>query len=373
MTTRLSVTIDLNAVASNWQLLQQTLGASCECGAVVKANAYGLGMVEVAQRLSAAGCRSFFVANIQEGVSLRKALSQSAVGEAIIYVLQGVPLGDEDACVTYCLSPVLISDVMFRRWVEFVGGHGAAAPACVVKLNSGMNRLGLDTQELPYLLEAYPSFWRTHVKLLLSHMACADEPEHPLNPSQLAVFNDCVQLVRRVCPAIKMSLANSSAIFLGEPYRFDLARPGAALYGVNPTPGCENPMQPVVYLRLPVLQVRQTTAEGFAGYGAQSNLPANVNLAVVAGGYADGIFRSAFGHLFGVINGVKVPLVGRVSMDSLIFDVTGAGAVQEGAEIEILGDSIDVDVVAQAFGTIGYEILTGLGDRLRRSYIGVII
>ena len=366
MSSRLSITINLDAVADNWRQLQRRLGANRECGAVVKANAYGLGMAEVAERLAAIGCRTFFVANVDEGAYLRRHLA--AKPDVCIYVLQGVEAGGEQDCLDFRLRPVLISEAMVRRWANFTEQH--KGEPCAVKLNTGMNRLGLDADSLKRLLAEIPAFWVERVALILSHLACADEPSHVLNHHQLEGFEQALRQVRKINPAVKVSLANSSGIFLGERYCFDLARPGAALYGLNPTPERENPMRSTVRLALPILQTRDTCGQSYVGYGAEACLVGAKRLAVVAGGYADGIFRASFPKMVGRLNGVLVPLVGRVSMDTLTFDITHVEGVVEGGEIEILCEQISADAQGAIAGTIGYEVLTRLGDRVRRIYQG---
>jgi alanine racemase len=366
VSSRLSVIINLDAIADNWRYLQSRLGANRECGAVVKANAYGLGMAEVAECLAAAGCRTFFVANVNEGVFLRGRLA--AVQDANIYILQGVEEGDEQACLQYSLRPVLISADMVRRWAVFCAQR--QCESCAVKLNTGMNRLGLDVEELDGLLVESPTFWREHAGLLLSHLACADEPDHPLNYQQLENFERALMAVRKANPTIKASFANSSGIFLGQQYCFDVARPGAALYGLNPTPRLENPMRSTVRLALPILQTRITKQSSYVGYGAETCLQGGRRLAVVAGGYADGVFRAAFPKMVGSMNGVIVPLVGRVSMDTLTFDITEVPRGADGGHIEILGNQVSADAQGLAAGTIGYEVLTRLGERVRRVYKG---
>ncbi|HEY7773585.1 MAG TPA: alanine racemase [Marinagarivorans sp.] len=384
MSSRLSVTIDLAAIADNWRYLQNELGAGRECGAVVKANAYGLGLAPVARQLADAGCRTFFVANVSEGIALRDSLA--AFPDSLIYVLQGALAGDEPDFLASQLRPVLISAPMVRRWAAFAADKPTAS--CAVKVNTGMNRLGVEPAELTQLLaelsptsaavhpnresrhNAAPCFWREQVTMLVSHLACADMPEHALNSAQWLSFSQLLAEVRAVNPAIKGSFANSSGIFLGQAYGFDVARPGAALYGINPTPQLANPMRPVVYLRLPIVQVRVAEPGSYVGYGAQSHLPAQRRLAVVAGGYADGVFRAAFPALEGYLQGQRVPIVGRVSMDTITFDVTEIGDVREGDEIELLGEHVSADQQGQFAGTIGYEILTSLGARVRRIYLG---
>jgi alanine racemase len=368
----LSVTIDLEALAGNWQFLQRRVGLHRECGAVVKANAYGLGMIEVATKLAQAGCRSFFVANVDEGIALRSVLDESL---AAIYVLQGVHGGAENECMEFGLRPVLISLEMIRRWETFIATNHATDKhqPCAVKINTGMNRLGISDAELKLSLAESPTFWRRDVAMLMSHLACADQPEDPLNNLQRHAFEQALQTTLKLNPSVLGSLANSSGLFLGEAYHFNLARPGSALYGINPVPGQANPIRGLVRLALPIIQLREAPLGSRVGYGAETVLSRDSRLAAVAGGYADGIARAAFPRMFGFVKGTKVPLVGRVSMDTLVFDVTEVPHLTLGGEIEILGENISVDEHAQAAGTIGYEVLTSLGARVRRCYLGSVI
>lgn len=400
MSTHLSITVDLSAIAGNWRRLQSRLGAS-DCGAVVKANAYGLGMKEVSSALYQAGCQSFFVTNHEEAIELRECLGEVPT----IYVLQGVEKGVERLFVQHALTPVLISLPMAMRWQAFtekylVGkrfieqnfperdlperdfpkrhaaekAHAARKAKntdllCALKVNTGMNRLGVDMSELDSIIAHCPSVFSGNAPVLMSHLACADEPEHELNAVQLNNFNQVLKSVREYYPSVRASLANSSGIFLGQDFHFDLARPGAALYGLNPTPAQSNPMQSVVSLKLPILQLRQANQGAVAGYGAEKQLDRPSLLATVGGGYADGIARRAFDGLRGWVNGCKVSLAGRVSMDTLIFDVTDVANIESATAIEILGKHINADEQGLAAGTIGYEVLTRIGDRVTRQYV----
>ncbi|WP_054112770.1 alanine racemase [Marinagarivorans algicola] len=369
MSAQLSVTIDLNALAANWRVLSERLGTTT-CGAVVKANAYGLGIAPVALKLVAQGCTVFFVAHLNEGIELRTLLKAvNDIPPPIIYVLQGCEAGCEWLFVEHNLRPVIISLPMLLRWQGSV--HGDHWP-CAVKVNTGMNRLGLAYQEYADSLVRHAQWWRQVPVMLMSHLACADDPCHKLNLRQQMLFEQCVTSLKHLNPSALASFANSGGIFLGSDYHFDIARPGAALYGLNPVPGQRNRMQPVVHWGLPVLQVRHASKGEYVGYGAQTQLARDSVLAVAAGGYADGILRAAFPNIIASICGITVPLMGRVSMDSLVFDVTEVDAVAEGDEITILNQQITADLQGAAYHTVGYEVLTSMGDRVCRRYKGAV-
>ena len=387
LSARLFVSVNLPAIVENWRTLQAKVAG--ECGVVVKADAYGLGMEAVAVALFVAGCRHFFVSNLTEGVALRASLSATAEHQASaalstsasIYLLQGIEAGCERQAVQHGLTPVLISLPMALRWQQFLettiqeGENEKRAreikqlSGCAIKFNTGMNRLGLDVAELEALMTHCPLVLSMPNTLVMTHLACADEPSHSLNTHQLNAFKEIKRSIVSRYPHIKTSMANSSGIFLGESYQGDIARPGAAIYGLNPTPGAPNPMRNVLTLTLPILQLRDAPAGTFVGYGAEGQLHRNAKLAVVIGGYADGILRAAFSDLKGWVNGSIVPMAGRVSMDALIFDVTDVPNIEEAKSIEILGDHLTTDAQGIASGTIGYELLTRLGNRIQRRYI----
>lgn len=360
------LTVNLQAIVRNWQLLKQRMGGA-QCAAVVKANAYGLGMVPVARALAAAGCRTFFVATVDEALALRECLSD----EPDIIVLGGVRPGRELDLVAHRIWPSLFSADAIARWLRATVADDLSAP-CVVKLNSGMTRLGLEMSELKSLLDS-PVAQQLDVKIFMSHLACADEPSHPLNKQQLDVFQQAVNAMRDTWPAATLSFANSSGIFLGADWHHQLARPGAALYGVNPTPNLPNPMEPVVTLRLPVIQYRKLEAPADVGYSATAHCKSGQRLAVVLGGYADGLHRQLSSRGEGMIAGYRVPLVGRVSMDATIFDVSAIADAElppiGDAYIEVLNNELTVNVVASHMNTIGYEVLTSLGNRYQRHYL----
>ena len=361
------LTVDLDALAANWRLLRDRMGGSgagAACAAVVKADGYGLGAAPVARRLAAEGCTTFFVADPDEGIDLRRALP-----EAEIFVLNGLPPGAAPLFGRHRLAPCLSDPGQVRAWLEHCAEAGPLPAA--LHVDTGMTRLGLDAGDLDALdldaVNALPGL------VAMSHLACAEEPDHPLNRRQQAAF----AAIRPRFPAARASLANSSGLFLGGDYRFDLGRPGYALYGGNPTPSAgANPMRPVVRLQAPVLQVREIREHRTIGYGATAAVAPPARIATLAAGYADGYLRAISNRGAVFFDGRACPVTGRVSMDLLTVDVTEA--VQAGCDIRpgVLADLIDarhtIDDVAADAGTIGYEILTGLGSRYRRRYPGDI-
>lgn len=356
------LTIDLDAVVANYRRVRERFSGAT-LGAVVKADAYGLGAERVAPALAAAGCRVFFVAHIEEGIALRPVLPK-----AEIHVLNGLMPGSTEAYAEHRLAPVLNSLEEIEAWGKFVRNGSKQGLLCDIHLDTGMNRLGLETAAVETLSAAPQKLAGLDIAYFVSHLACADEPEHPMNREQRMRFAE----LRHRLPPAPASLANSSGIFLGPDYHFDLGRPGACLYGLNPTPGAPNPMTQVVRLQGRILQVRQIDRVGTVGYGATHRAARGGRIATVAIGYADGYLRSFSNAGYGCVGGVRVPLVGRVSMDLITLDVTDApGAlVRPGALVDIIGPGNAVDDIAAAAGTIGYEILTGLGRRYHRIYIG---
>jgi alanine racemase len=359
------LTIDLGAIAANWRLLR-TRVAPAACAAVVKADAYGLGADRVIPALRRAGCRDFFVATLDEAIAARRALEDSGpAGGVAIYVLNGLSPGAEEVFAEFALVPVLNSLGEIDAWAAFGARMGAPQPAAL-HIDTGMSRLGLPQDELERLRAAPERLSGIDCALVMSHLACADEPTHPLNDAQLRAFRAALAML----PPRPASLANSSGIFLESAYHFDLARPGAALYGVAPQPDVANPMRPVVRLEGRVLQVRALGPGASVGYGAAYRVETAVRIATVAVGYADGYFRALSQRARGHLGGVPVPLVGRVSMDLITFDVSHVpeADAHPGQMVELIGPRYTVDQVAADAGTIGYEILTALGRRYRRVY-----
>lgn len=356
------LTIDLTAIQSNWLYVSSRLRQGSECAAAVKANAYGVGAVEVTKALYAVGCRYFYVVTLHEAIELRNALP----GDAVLYVLGGVPDNMDDVFVNFNLIPVLYSRLAVDQWLSFCELREQAFP-CALKLNTGMTRLGLDSSELGELLRTHANITYLNPVLVMSHLACADEPTHPLNHEQLERFSDAVTNIKTLYPNIKTSLANSSGAFLGDGYHFDMVRIGAALYGINPQVDIANPLTRVIHLKLPVLQVRTTECAESVGYGATASVASGARLAVVAGGYSDGIHRSLGLAPKGQVDGVDLKVVGRVSMDSCVFDITGIEG--DPSYIEVINDKLSLDYLMSTNKTLGYEVLTSLGRRYQRRYI----
>jgi alanine racemase len=360
-----ALTIDLAAIAANWQALTRQL-LTVECAAVVKANAYGLGLKPVVATLAEAGCKTFFVADLAEARIVR-----ARAKDATIYVLHGFSLQTADGYIELAARPVINSMTELAEWDAFVAPrawHGGAA----LHVDTGMNRLGVSPEEAAALAPRVQT--QNHgIALLLSHLACADLPDHPLNTKQLQLFRE----LRALYSGIPASLANSSGIFLGDATSFDLARPGAALYGINPTPGRPNPMQGVVELTGRILQIRTVAREQTIGYGATWTARRNSRIAVVALGYANGLLRAGStsderSGGAGIVAGKRCSIVGRISMDLLMLDITDLpdGTVRRGDVATLIGGELSIDDVAGAAGTIGYEILTRLGLCCRLNYRG---
>jgi alanine racemase len=356
------LTIDLDAVAENYRRLKQRLAPGVACAGVVKANGYGLGAAEVAQRLHAEGCRVFFVAQAQEALAIRPLLP-----EATIAVLAGLMPGSAEDFAVHDIVPVLNDPDQVHAWAAYCAANDPARLA-IVQVDTGMTRLGLEVADALALAGEQGYFSAFSDVLVMSHLVISEEPENPINAEQLARF----RAVRARFGFAKASFANSSGIFLGADYHFDLARPGYALYGGNPQPGKPNPMRHTVQLLARIIQVREVSTPRTVGYGATARVPKGARIATIAVGYADGYLRSFSNQGEAWIGGRRVPVVGRVSMDLVTLDVSSVppAACQVGDLVELLGEHASVDEVAERAGTNGYEILTSLGARYRRAYVG---
>lgn len=358
--------IDLGALAANYRMLRG-LASPAECAAVVKSDGYGVGAVEAGRVLAAEGCRSFFVATPGEAASLR-----SALPEATIYALDGLLPGSGGHFKAHRLRPVLGSIAEIEEWSAFCGSEGVERPAAI-HIDTGINRLGLKADEQRHLLANRKLMNGFGLSLIMSHLACADTPDHPKNSAQRADFTEFCAQFRRT----PLSLANSAGIFLGADFHFDLVRPGIALYGGNPFAARPNPMTPVVRLYARILQIGEADAGETVGYGASLELQRRTRYATVSVGYADGYFRklgSSNGQrgAIGWLDGRPLPILGRVSMDLAVFDITDLpeASAQRGGFVELIGPHFTVDDAAGLAGTIGYEILTSLGSRSTRVYLG---
>jgi alanine racemase len=360
-----TLTVDLDAIADNWQTLTRRLFA-VECGAVVKANAYGLGLEPVTARLAKAGCKTFFVADIAEA---RRARSRAR--EAAIYVLNGFSPEAAHAFAELNVQPVINSTMELAEWDAFVATQGWRGGAAF-HIDTGMNRLGMPAEEAAAL--ALRLQQENHgITLLMSHLACAEVQDHPLNASQIRLFRE----LRMLYHGVPASLANSAGIFIGEAAHFDVARPGAALYGINPTPGRTNPMRNVLTLSARILQVRKVPQGESVGYGAAWNAKRASRVAVAALGYADGLLRAGSGldrkaGGSAIVADKRCPIVGYISMDLACIDVTDLpdNAVRRGDSAIFIGENLSIDEVAATAGTIGYEVLVRLGSRCHLAYRG---
>jgi alanine racemase len=359
------LTVDLDAIVANWRRLEKT-AVPAECAGVIKANAYGCGAEPVARALAAAGCKTFFVATLEEGRAVRAAVPSSA-----IYVLNGFFQNCGEAYAKIDVRPVIGDLNELAEWDVFCRRSGWAGGAAI-HIDTGMNRLGLTLTEAQGIVPRINA--GDHgITLVMSHLACAETLNHPLNGKQLATFREIASLYAGV-PA---SLANSSGIYLGAPFQFDMVRPGAALYGVNPTPEADNPMLPVVDLKARIVQTRSVERGEGVGYGGTWTARRPTKLAIVSTGYADGYFRAASSNdgtrgAEAVVAGKRCPIAGRVSMDLIAIDITDLpnNAARRGHMVTLIGEGITVDELAHHFGTIGYEVLTSLGRRYARVYKG---
>jgi alanine racemase len=360
-----TLAVDLDAIADNWQTLTRRLFA-VECGAVVKANAYGLGLEPVTARLVKAGCKTFFVADVAEA---RRARSRAR--EAAIYVLNGFSPEAANAFAELNVQPVINSTVELAEWDAFVATQGWRGGAAI-HIDTGMNRLGMSAEEAAALAPRLQQ--ENHgITLLMSHLACAEVQDHPLNASQIRLFRE----LRMLYHGVPASLANSAGIFIGDTAHFDVARPGAALYGINPTPGRTNPMRNVLTLSGLVLQVRKVPQGESVGYGAAWNAKRASRIAVAALGYADGSLRAGSGPDrkaggSAIVAKRRCPIVGYISMDLTCIDVTDLpnNAVRRGDSATFIGEDLLIDEVAASAGTIAYEVLVRLGSRCHLAYRG---
>jgi alanine racemase len=357
------LTIDLAAIAANWKRLYG-MTVPVECAAVVKADAYGCGIARVVPALKKVGCRTFFVADIAEGRRVR-----ALAPDAVVYVLNGLMPSTAPAFADANLRPVINSTTELAEWDTFVASNNWQGGAAL-HIDTGMNRLGLTPEEAVAIAPRVQAEGHGF-KLLMSHFACAEVPDHPMNDRQLRLFRE----IRILFRGVPSSLANSAGIFLGGTAHCDLVRPGIALFGGNPIPARKNVMRPVIELKGRITQVRQIKKGDTVGYGASFTAARPMRLAIVAAGYADGYFRAAAAAKSKapaevIIARKHCPLVGRISMDLLAVDVTELpdGVARRGEFATLIGGDIGVDELGAASGTIGYEVLTSLGKRYHRTY-----
>ncbi|MEM9668450.1 MAG: alanine racemase [Pseudomonadota bacterium] len=348
-------TIDLSAVECNWKALH-SLAPQAEIAAVVKADAYGHGADRIGARLMRAGCRSFFTATLDEAVALRLAIGEGPR----IFILDGVFESDLLMLGQYQLSPVLNSLTQIKDWALSPISNSQSA---VIHIDTGINRLGIRPSEMA---EAKHALNGKTVSMVMSHLACADEPGHPLNAKQREIFIDCAAH----WPDAAKSLTNSAGMAL-KGYAFNLCRPGIALYGGGVALATETPLLPTITVEAPILSVFDVAAEETTGYGATYRFRKPKRLSTVAIGYADGLPRALSNSGFAYVDGVRCDIVGRVSMDLITLDVTQVSCkLAPGNAVEFIGHNANLEAQAAAAGTLGYELLTGIGPRVERVWHG---
>lgn len=354
------LTIDLAALCDNYLQIARRVSPA-RAAAVVKADAYGLGAAHVVPALLATGCRDFFVAHLSEALPIRPMLP----ADACLYVLNGLMPGTEDIAARNNIVPVLNSLEQATRWHDAAKAAGVPRPA-ILQFDSGMARLGIQLHEAEAL--ARDESFRAHVPLALvmSHLACADTPDHPANAAQLACFQQQASLFQGVA----RSFANSAGSFLPPLFHGDVVRAGIALYGGAPNDAPVNPMRPVIQLDARVIQVRSIMAGDGVGYGHDYRAAGETRIATIGVGYADGLLRALSNRGAAWFGGVRLPIAGRVSMDSITLDVTDLPprTMKPGDWVELIGPHQSLDEIARDAGTISYEILTSLGSRYHRIY-----
>lgn len=354
------LTVRLDGIAANYRAYRRMAGP-CAVAGVVKADAYGMGLAKVAPALAKAGCDTFFVARLAEGVTLRKLLA-----DARIFVLDGADADSVPALITHRLTPVLNSLEQIAAWSAAANAAHVALDAAL-HVDTGLNRLGLPGDELSVLAaEVRTRLSGLNLVLVMSHLACGDEANNKMNAEQLSRFRQALAML----PPTPASFAASHGAFLGSEYHFDLVRPGVALYGANPQGSQQNLMQTVAVLTGKVLQLRRIDSADAVGYGATFRAKRPTMIATIALGYADGIPRATSNQGFAALRGQRVPIAGRISMDLTTLDVTGIDGVEVGDDAEFLGDTVTLTEAARLANTNEYEILTRLSPRIARHYEG---
>lgn len=354
------LTISLKALAANYRHFQDKVGETCAVAGVVKADAYGLGLKPIVEALTVLNCPQYFVATLDEAIQLRHVNAKAPVA-----VLGGLFHGAEEEYLAHNITPVLNSPDDIARWKNLVHQKEQSLPA-LLHIDTGMNRLGLSADETSALLQDKTQIEGIEIKTIMTHFACADDKDHPLTKKQAHDFANIAQHF----PSAQKSLANSPGLFRSDAYHHDMVRPGYSLYGGNPTPELDNPMQGVVSLNARILQTRQCKKGESIGYGASHIFDQDRVTATIGMGYADGFQRSANAQKHVYYQGQSCPIIGRVSMDLVTVDLTHLEQKPKAGDmLEILGPHQTIDDLANAIGTIGYEILTSLGRRYARTYI----
>ncbi|MAI06620.1 MAG: alanine racemase [Alphaproteobacteria bacterium TMED87] len=360
------LTINLDAIVDNWLFLKSKLGKNCICAPVVKANAYGLGAKMVAKVLSLSGCSVFLVATLEEGVRLRKDLAK----DFRIIVMHDHFFENEDHFLNYNLTPVLNTSKDMSAWYQFQKIKNKEFNA-IIQIDTGMNRLGLSIKEFELLIENNQGLNKKNFLYIMSHLSCANRPNDPENKLQLQKFVKLIKALEIKSHRPKATLANSSGIFLGPEWHFDMVRPGAALYGINPIPEKKNMLKQVINLKTRILQIRDVNFDETVGYGASFRFDKKGKVAIVALGYANGLLRSLSKSGKAHINGIEIKLAGKVSMDLATFDVSNVPdlILQNCDWVDIISDKHEIDDLANEADTIAYELFTSLGSSVKKEYI----
>ncbi|MBB44951.1 MAG: alanine racemase [Rhodospirillaceae bacterium] len=353
--------INIDSIIHNYQLINRKVG-NTECAAVLKADAYGMGASVIAKALDKAGCSTFFVATMDEGIELRSCFSEH---KNKIAVLSGLLEGSEDIFYNNKLTPILNDIEQMKKWAFYNRKKKISAPG-ILHIDTGMNRLGLTIREFHDIIDKPTTLKELHVGGIMSHLACGDQPGDIMNKEQLSLFLNA----KKNFPHVKASLANSAGVFLGQSYHLDMVRPGIALYGSGSGSIPLNPLKQVIKLYSRVLQIRTLSRGASVGYGASYKASKTTRVATVGLGYADGYLRSLSNCSWVFFNNVKLPVIGRISMDYITIDITKIASekIKKGDFIEIIGDKFTLDDLATVANTIPHEILTRLGTRHRRIY-----
>ena len=353
--------INIDSIIHNYQLINNKVG-NTECAAVLKADAYGMGASVIAKALDKAGCSTFFVATIDEGIELRACFSKN---ENQIAVLSGLLEGSEDIFYSNKLTPVLNDTEQIKKWAIYNKQKKISAPS-ILHIDTGMNRLGLTINELYDIIKNPTELKELHVEWIMSHLACGDQPRDIMNEKQLSVFLNA----KKEFPNVKASLANSAGVFLGQSYHLDMVRPGIALYGSGSGSIPSKPLKQVIKLYSRILQIRTLSTGASVGYGASYRVSEATRVATVGLGYADGYLRSLSNCSWVFFNGLRLPVIGRISMDYITIDITQIASekIKTGDFIEIIGDKFTLDDLATVANTVPHELLTRLGTRHHRIY-----
>ena len=354
--------INIDSIIHNYQLINNKVG-NTECAAVLKADAYGMVASVVAKALDKVGCSTFFVATIDEGIELRACFSKN---ENQIAVLSGLLEGSEDIFYSNKLTPVLNDTEQIKKWAVYNKQKKISAPS-ILHIDTGMNRLGLTINELYDIIKNPTELKELHVEWIMSHLACGDQPRDIMNEKQLSVFLNA----KKEFPNVKASLANSAGVFLGQSYHLDMVRPGIALYGSGSGSIPSKPLKQVIKLYSRILQIRTLSTGASVGYGASYRVSEATRVATVGLGYADGYLRSLSNCSWVFFNGLRLPVIGRISMDYITIDITQIASekIKTGDFIEIIGDKFTLDDLATVANTVPHELLTRLGTRHHRIYI----